>query len=111
MTLGRTVFTVSTIALILLQWFWHGWLQPNMALVLVFSVPLLIPLPWLFKGSLRAAASLFFLSLIHFMHGVTEAMVMPEYRAIALLETALCLFMYAAMVMWTAARRRTVQSQ
>lgn len=111
MILGRSIFTVSTLALILLQWLWHGWLQPNLAFALMFSVPLLIPVPWLLKGSLRAAASLFFLSLIHFLHGVTEAMVVPEFRALALLETALCLFMYASMVMWTAARRSRQKPQ
>lgn len=98
---------MAAIALVLLQWFWHGWFEPNLALVLLLSLPLIIPLPWLLRGSLRAAASLFFISLIHFLHGVTEAIVTPEFRALALLETALCLIMYATLVMWTAAQRKS----
>ena len=101
------VFTLAAITLVLLQWFWHGWYQPNLAFALLLSAPLIVPLPWLFKGSLRAAVSLFFVSLIHFLHGITEAFVTPEVRALALFETGLCLILYAALVMWTAARRRT----
>ena len=83
----------------MLQWLWHGWLHPNLSFAVLLSAPLIIPLPWLFQGSLRAAASLFFLSLIHFLHGVTEAMVSPEVRSLALLETGLCVILYASMVM------------
>ena len=102
---GRKIFTLAAISLVLLQWLWHGWLQPNLNLALLLSAPLIIPLPWLFRGSLRAAASLCFVSLIHFLHGVTEVITAPELRTPALLETGLCLSLYAALIMWTAARR------
>lgn len=108
---GRILFSLATCALIILQWVWHGWKGQNIAFALMLSVPLLIPLPWVLKGSLKAAGFVFFLSLIHFLHGVTEAIVTAEARAMALLETGLCSALYVGLILWTVANRNRNRKQ
>ncbi len=97
----RASVLVSYLALLGLQVLWHGVLAPTHPAILALAVlPLLVPLPWLIRRHApRATLLAAYLSLFYFVHGVTEALVSPPWRALALVETGLCLWLCAAAVL------------
>ncbi len=97
-TLYRTLFLAPYFGLIGLQVLWHAWAFPWPAVAVVLVVvPLLVPLPWLLRRSApRAPLAAALVSLAYFVHGVTEALVLPPPRPLALAEVALCLWVFAA---------------
>lgn len=82
------------LGLILLQPAWLWLLPPpagprNALLAMAATVPLLLPLAGIWRGSLRSMTWGGYLAMVYLVIGVTEAWANPEQRVPALLQTAL----------------------
>lgn len=85
---------LSYLALVLLQPAWHFLLPPPHGarlwwLALLATLPLLIPLAGVWRGSLRAMTWAGYLSMLYLLIGVTEAWSNPPQRLPALLQILL----------------------
>jgi uncharacterized membrane protein len=84
----------SWLALIVLQPLWHGLLpQPlgaqSWPLAGIATVPLLLPLRGLWRGSLRSVTWAGYLSMLYLVVGVMEAWANPPQRITALVQVLL----------------------
>lgn len=84
----------SWLALIALQPLWHGLLpQPlgaqSWPLAAIATVPLLLPLRGLWRGSLRSVTWAGYLSMLYLVVGVMEAWANPPQRITALVQVVL----------------------
>jgi uncharacterized membrane protein len=82
------------LGLIVLQPVWLALLPPpagpgNWALAALATVPLLLPLGGVWRGSLRAMTWAGYLAMLYLVIGVTEAWVSPPQRPAALLQVIL----------------------
>lgn len=88
-------------ALVVLQLIWHGWLFPPLLipiwlLLVITTVPLLLPL--LAIGDVRRSLLwVGILSLFYFCHGVAEGWSSPSQRWLALAEIVLTLLLIGAL--------------
>ena len=82
------------LALIALQLAWHALLPPphgagNFYLATAAIVPLLLPAPGVFRGSLRSMTWAGYLAMLYFVIGVMEAWANPPQRIPALVQVLL----------------------
>jgi uncharacterized membrane protein len=83
--------------LVLLQLVWHLWLTPSVFALVITLPPLLLPLLALRTGAGRALLWVGIVALFYFCHGIAEAWTSPEVRAVALIETMLCIVLIGAL--------------
>ena len=98
----------SYVCLVLLQPVWHFLLPPPMGarlwwLALLATLPLLLPLQGIVKGSLRSLTWGGYLVLLYFLIGVMEAWSNPPQRLPALLQTALVTIYVATLLPYSKA--------
>lgn len=91
----RFVFA-AYLALLLLQITWHGLLpeptgSQNWVLVLVASLPLVLPLAGIAAGRMRSMTWGSFLAVLYFVVGVMEAWSNPAQRIPAVIQIVLSL--------------------
>ena len=101
----------SWLALIGVQLAWFGWWSPSEVLgywpaLLLATVPLLLPLPWILRLSRSALVVGGMILLLHFSVAVSEAGVDPVARPLALLQIALIVFYFLALPAFGRRRRR-----
>jgi uncharacterized membrane protein len=94
---------IAWLALIALQLLWFAWLAPDPALgrlgaVLLATVPLLLPLWWVWRLSINGLVIGGIVLLVYFCIAVSEAWVDPVARPVALLEIALITVYFAALL-------------
>jgi uncharacterized membrane protein len=90
-------------ALIVVQVVWFAWLAPDplagpLGTTLLATVPLLLPLWWIWRLQLNALVIGGMLLLIYFSIAVSEAWVDPVARPVALIEIALVTVYFAALL-------------
>jgi len=94
MSLSRRYAGLGILALLALQFLWHGFLLPSTignrwSVALLFSLPLL---PSLLLLIARRPSAVFWggvAALLYFCHGITESWTVAQARPLALLEVAL----------------------
>ena len=100
----------SHLGLLALVVAWHAWLAPPermpVALVLlVFGIPLLLPLRGLLHGRVRTHGWSLFISLFYFVHGVLEAWAGTDVvRILGSAEIALALGWFAGSMFYIRTR-------
>ncbi len=98
------------VALIGVQLAWFGWWSPSEVLgywpaLLLATVPLLIPLPWILRSSRAALVVGGMILLVHFSVAVSEAWVDPVVRPLALLQIVLIVVYFLALPAFRRRRR------
>lgn len=93
---------MSYFALFILLMLWNTLLYPSsyfpVALVLiVFVFPLLLPLRGFLHGRKKSTAWLGYISLIYFVHGISEAYVNAAERVYAILEIIFSLLLFLSI--------------
>ncbi|MCB1878161.1 MAG: DUF2069 domain-containing protein [Chromatiales bacterium] len=88
---ARAATLAGYFGLLVLLLAWHAWLAPSALfpralMLLVFVVPLLLPLRGLLHGRRYTHQWAPFLALPYLIVGITEAFANPQERALALLE-------------------------
>jgi uncharacterized membrane protein len=77
MTLAYRWTLLGVVALIALQFVWHGWLAPPRGpgwfAACIASLPLLAALALFLPGGRKAAVSAGMIALLYFVHGIMEA--------------------------------------
>ncbi len=114
--IGRNTSLGALLSLLLLLVAWYGWMAPPALsfgpLVLVlFLLPLVLPLPGMLQGRPRAFIGASLLALIYLCHGVMEAYGSPGERWFALVEVMLSLLLFTAGLTFARLRRREIESQ
>ena len=109
MTAGRAA-RWSYLALIALQPAWHALLPApagngNWALAAIATLPLLLPLRGVWRGSLRGMIWAGYLSMLYLVIGVMEAWANPPQRPAALLQVALVTGLIAGILSFSRERR------
>jgi uncharacterized membrane protein len=99
------------LGLVLLQPVWLYALPPpagprSALLALIATLPLLLPLAGVWRGSLRSMTWGGYLSMLYLVIGVTEAWANPPQRPAALAQVALVAMYIAAVVRFSRAGRR-----
>jgi uncharacterized membrane protein len=92
--ISRSLARASYAGLLLLQPTWHALLAPpagagSWPLAAVATLPLLLPLRGVCRGSLRAMTWAGYLVMLYLVIGVTEAWANPPQRATSLLQIGL----------------------
>ena len=92
--ISRSLARASYAGLIVLQPVWHALLPPpagsgSWPLAVVATLPLLLPLKGVWRGSLRAMTWAGYLVMLYLVIGVMEAWANPPQRAASLLQIAL----------------------
>jgi len=108
---GLGVARIAWLALIILQLIWFGWLAPaenpgRIGGTLFALVPLLLPLWWILRLGRDGLVVGGMILLGYFCFSVVEAWVSPPVRWLALIQIALIVLYYAALL---AIRRRPSQ--
>ncbi|MCW9024915.1 MAG: DUF2069 domain-containing protein [Gammaproteobacteria bacterium] len=103
--LTRVASLASWFALFTLMLLWNTLLAPSqhfpVSLVLIVMVgPLLFPLRGLLHGKPYTHAWASFLIMLYFIHGIQEAWVNPEERALALLEIIFSTTFYTSAIIY-----------
>jgi uncharacterized membrane protein len=101
MSLPRRYVLLGSLAMLALQFLWHGFLllperTPGWLLALLFSLPIL---PALALFAVRRPSAAFWAgvaALLYFSHGVTEAWAVPAARWPALAQAALAVWIIVA---------------
>jgi len=98
------------VALIGVQLAWFGWWSPSEVLgywpaLLLATVPLLLPLPWILRLSPAALVVGGMILLLHFSVAVSEAWADPVVRPLALLQIALIVVYFLALPAFGRRRR------
>jgi len=101
----------SYVAMLTLQPVWHGVLpalagEPNWALALIATLPLLLPLRGILEENLRSMTWGSYLLVFYLMAGVMEAWSNPADRGAALFQTALALLYVICLLMLVRNLRR-----
>ena len=93
-------FNLIYLALIGVHLLWHLWLNPlTLPLLVVSSVPLLLPLPWLLlRTSHRVRSAVALLTLLYFTYAMMEAVAVPQLRLVATVQVGLCVLLYVSLV-------------
>lgn len=104
------------LALILLQPAWFAVLPAptgsgNWALAAAVTLPLLLPLGGVWRGSLRAITWAGYLAMLYLVIGVMEAWANPPQRLPALLQVTLVAIFVGSALGFSAAIRRQTPSQ
>lgn len=102
------------LALIALQLAWFGWLHPSTLLgywpaLVIATVPLLLPTPWILALRPQAMVVGGMILLLHFSFAVGEAWVNPATRAIASVQIALIVLYFLALP--SVRRRRAAETR
>ena len=94
-------FNLLYLALLGTHLYWHIRANPlDMPLLIVSTVPLLLPLPWLFfrnSHKVRSAAAL--LTLVYFVYAMMESIAVPQLRVIAIIQVGVCVALYIALIL------------
>lgn len=106
LSLVRWLSLAGVFGLLGLSLIWHAWLvapvhYPISLVVLITTLPLLIPLRGVLHGRARAHLWVAFISLLYFIHGVGEAFANPEQRWLGLLEVGLSLLLFFAASLYS----------
>ncbi len=114
--IGRNMSLGALLSLLLLLVAWYGWMAPpalsfGPVVLVLFLLPLVLPLPGMMQGRPRAFITASLLALIYLAHGVMEAYGSPAERWFALVEVMLSLFLFAAGLTFARLRRREIDSQ
>lgn len=101
--------------LLLLLVLWFAWISPPEVLprsivLLLMTVPLLIPLRGLLYGRPYTFAWTSFLALFYFIHGVSEAWSAPDVRLLALLEIFFSTLLYTGTMLYARYRSRELKA-
>ena len=101
---------LAYLALLFLQPVWHALLPTPLGaeswwLALVATVPLLLPLRGILKGSIRSMTWGGYLLVLYLVVGIMEAWSNPPQRLPALLQTALVTFCIYSMLRFSSERR------
>ena len=101
---------LAYLALLFLQPVWHALLPTPLGaeswwLALVATVPLLLPLRGILKGSIRSMTWGGYLLVLYLVVGIMEAWSNPPQRLPALLQTALVTFCIYNMLRFSSERR------
>ncbi len=101
---------LAYLALLFLQPVWHALLPTPLGaeswwLALVATVPLLLPLKGILKGSIRSMTWGGYLLVLYLVVGIMEAWSNPPQRLPALLQTALVTFCIYSMLRFSSERR------
>lgn len=101
----------SYLALIVLQPIWHALLQPpggtgSWTLAAVATIPLLLPLKGLLKGSLRSMTWAGYLVMLYLVIGVMEAWANPPQRVPALAQVLLVVLFVGSLLALSRSARR-----
>ena len=109
---GLGMTRIAWLALVGLQLVWFGWLAPSESLgrtggIIFALVPLLLPLWWIFRLGRDALVIGGMILLGYFCFAVVEAWMSPSVRWLALIEIALIVVYFAALL---AIRRRRPQA-
>ena len=102
--------TLAYFGLLILQLVWHALLPAPLGaeswwLALVATVPLLLPLRGILKGSIRSMTWGGYLLVLYLVVGIMEAWSNPPQRLPALLQTALVTFCIYSMLRFSSERR------
>ena len=100
---------LAYLALLFLQPVWHALLPTPLGaeswwLALVATVPLLLPLRGILKGSIRSMTWGGYLLVLYLVVGIMEAWSNPPQRLPALLQTALVTFCIYSMLRFSSER-------
>jgi len=100
---------LAYLALLFLQPVWHALLPTPLGaeswwLALVATVPLLLPLRGVLKGSIRSMTWAGYLLVLYLVVGIMEAWSNPPQRLPALLQTALVTFCIYSMLRFSSER-------
>lgn len=111
-TAAQRLVTASYLALIALQPAWHALLPPpagagNWLVALAATIPLLLPLRGLLKGSLRSMTWAGYLVMLYLCIGVMEAWSNPPQRLAAMLQVLLVAVYVGSLLVFS--RQATVQ--
>jgi uncharacterized membrane protein len=99
----QTMVSASYLGLIVLQPAWHALVPApygagNWLLATVATLPLLLPLKGLLKGSLRSMTWAGYLAMLYLVIGVMEAWANPPQRVLASTQVFLVLvFLYSVL--------------
>lgn len=108
-TAARRVVLASVLLLIALGLAWELWLvplRPGGSLLALKVVPLVIALPWLWQGRVRAYQAWSMGILLYLCEGVVRGMSDPGAgRALGWIETALACLAFGAILAYVRARR------
>jgi uncharacterized membrane protein len=101
---------LAYLALLFLQPVWHALLPTPLGaeswwLALVATIPLVLPLRGVLKGSIRSMTWAGYLLVFYLVVGVMEAWSNPPQRLPALLQTALVTFCIYSMLRFSSERR------
>ena len=101
---------LAYLALLFLQPVWHALLPTPLGaeswwLALVATVPLLLPLRGILKGSIRSMTWGGYLLVLYLVVGIMEAWSNPPQQLPALLQTALVTFCIYSMLRFSSERR------
>lgn len=101
LALARWLSLAGVLGLIALSLAWHAWLAPPRyfpisLVILVTTVPLLLPLRGVLHERPRSHLWAAFASLLYFTHGVGEAVANPAQRWLGLAEIGLSLVLFLA---------------
>ncbi|MDJ0656210.1 MAG: DUF2069 domain-containing protein [Xanthomonadales bacterium] len=95
------IFNLLYMALIGVHLYWHIWMNPlTLPLLVVSTLPLLVPLPWLLMRPghrVRSAVSL--LTLLYFVYAMMESVAVPELRLVAVTQVGLCVLLYVSLIL------------
>lgn len=114
--IARDTSLGALLSLLMLLIAWYGWLAPpalsfGPVLLILFLLPLLLPLTGMVKGRPRAFIGASLLALVYLSHGVMEAYGSPAERWLALVEVTLSLMLFAAGLTFARLRRREMDER
>ena len=107
----QALVSASYLALLALQTVWHGLVPPphgsgNWLLVLIATIPLLLPLRGLLKGSLRSMTWAGYLSVLYLVVGIMEAWANPPQRLFAAAQIILVIVFIGSLLAFSRPTRQ-----
>ena len=108
----QSLVSTSYLALIFLQLAWHALLPAphgagNWLLATVATIPLLLPLRGVLKGSLRSMTWAGYLAMLYLVIGVMEAWANPPQRVPALTQVFLVVVFSGSVLAFSRPTRRS----
>lgn len=105
LSLVRWLSLAGLLGLLGMSLAWHGWLAPSRyfptsLVILVTTLPLLLPLRGVLHERPRSHLWAAFASLLYFIHGVGEAVANPDQRWLGLAEIGLSLLLFFAATLF-----------
>lgn len=114
--IARNTGLGALLSLVLLLVVWYGWVAPpalsfGAVVLILFLLPLLLPLTGMVKGRPRAYIGASLLALVYLSHGVMEAYGSPAERWLALVEVTLSIILFTAGLTFARLRRREMDER